>query len=814
MLNFRLLFALFIIGVSTSLAAQYTISGRVINANGEPLIQASVFVVESQYATITDDDGYYRLTDLEAGEHTLKASFVGYQSFVNYIELASDITVDINLGDNKLYLQAISISTNRVADNGVFAKTDIDKETLEKDNLAQDMPYLLRWTPSAVVTSDAGTGIGYTGLRIRGTDATRINVTINGVPVNDAESQAVFWVNMPDLASSVDNVQIQRGVGTSTNGPGAFGGTVSLQTDAVHQNNYIHANGTVGSFGTRRGSVAIGTGLINNRFTIDGRYSSVKSDGFIDRGSADLSSYYLALGRVTDRSSLKFITFSGAERTYQAWNGVPQAKAEGDEQGALDHFLRNQSFLYPTPQDSANYFENGRDFNQYLYENQVDDYSQTHYQLHHLLSASDKLTFKTTAFFTAGAGFFEQYRYQDDLAFYGVPETNEQGETILTADTLIRRKWLDNDLFGAIFTAKYQLPEGSIQLGGAASRYDGDHFGRVIYVQGFSVGRINESGRYYENKGIKDDYHAYLKYDQTIGKVGIFADAQVRRVNYGIVGILDDLAEVNVDRDWTFFNPKFGVTYNPNEKQNIYASIAIANREPDRNDVLNVTDTPAKAERLTDLEVGYRYNTSKWRLEWNNYFMSYDDQLVLTGALDDVGNARRINVNNSYRLGAELSATGEIYKNVFWNINTTLSRNRIAAFQEVIDPIVIEHENTDIAYSPNLIIGNAFMYRPTDELEIELATKYVGKQYLDNTSNEDRKLDPYSYTNLRVAYDWDTSFIDGIRLTLQVNNLFDAKYSANGYTFSYDVGAAEPITENYVYPQAGVHFMLGAQVRL
>ena len=814
MLDYKWLFTSILLGLGISLSAQYSISGRVTDASGEPLVQASVFVVESQYATITDDDGYYRLTDLEKGEHTLKASYVGYQSFEDYVYLDQDMVVDIDLGDNSLYLQAISISTNRVADNSVFAKTDLDKEAVEKDNLAQDMPYLLRWTPSAVVTSDAGTGIGYTGLRIRGTDATRINVTINGVPVNDAESQAVFWVNMPDLASSVDNIQIQRGVGTSTNGPGAFGGTVSLQTDVVHPTNYIHANGTVGSFGTRRGSIALGTGLINNKYTIDGRYSVVKSDGFIDRGSADLSSYYLALGRVTDRSSLKFITFSGSERTYQAWNGVPEAKVKGDEEGEREHFLWNQSFLYPTPQDSANYFENGRDYNQYLYENQVDDYSQTHYQLHHLLSASDKLTLKTTAFYTAGAGFFEQYRYQDDLAFYGVPETNERGDTILMADTLVRRKWLDNDLFGAIVTAKYQLPEGSIQVGGAASRYDGDHFGRVIYVQGFSAARINEKGRYYDNVGVKDDYHAYIKYDQVFGKLGIFADAQVRQVNYRIDGVLDDLTTASVDRDWTFFNPKFGVTYNPDENQNIYASIAIANREPDRNDVLNVTETPAKAERLTDLEFGYRYNTAKWRLEWNNYFMSYQDQLVLTGALDDVGNARRINVEDSYRLGAELSATGEIYKNVFWNINTTISRNRIAEFQEVISPIVIEHENTDIAYSPSLIVGNAFMYKPTEALEVELATKYVGKQYLDNTSNENRKLDPYSYTNLRVAYDWDASFIDGIRLTLQVNNLFDAKYSANGYTFSYDIGAAEPITENYLYPQAGIHFMLGAQVRL
>lgn len=790
--------------------AQYSVSGIVTNAAGEPLVQASVFVVESQYATITDDRGYYIIEDLEAGEHTLKASYVGYESFVQYLDLKESIVVDIDLGDNNLYLNMVQISTNRVDEDGVFASTTLDKADVEKDNLGQDLPYLLRWTPSAVVTSDAGTGIGYTGIRIRGTDATRVNVTINGVPLNDSESQGVFWVNLPDFGSSVDDVQIQRGVGTSTNGAGAFGGTISLMTNKINQNNYIHANGTLGSFGTRKANFAMGTGLINNKYTIDGRYSVIKSDGFIDRGSADLRSYYLSAARVTDKSSLQFVSFSGSEVTYQAWYGVPEAKVQGDTEGELAHFEWNQSFLYPTPQDSANYFENGRDYNFYQYENQVDDYNQSHYQLHHVLSLNDKMTIKTTGYYVKGKGFFEQYRYRDDFADYGIPPVNSNGDTILTNDTLVRRRWLDNDFFGGIFTAKYQSENTAIQFGAGLSRYIGDHFGRVIRAQGFDVTDLNR--RYYDDTGTKDDFNVYAKVDQQLGQLGLFADMQLRTVSHSILGKTSDLINVDVSREFSFFNPKLGASYTIDDKQQVYASVAVANREPDRNDILNITDTATKAERLVDYEAGYRYLGSKWKIDWNNYYMSYDDQLVLTGAVDDVGNARRINVEDSYRLGTELSVTGEVYKDIYWNVNTTLSTNKIAAFEEKISDISIQHENTDIAYSPSVIVGNAFLYKPSEALELELSTKYVGKQYLDNTSNENRKLDPYTYTNLRATYDMDLPSLDGVRLTLQVLNLFDAKYSTNGYTFSYDAG--EIITENYLFPQAGIHFMLGAQLRL
>ena len=810
----KILLVVFSILFALQADAQYSISGKVTNAAGEPLVQASVFVVESQYATITDDNGYYKLDDLEEGEHTLKASYVGYKSFEDYIDLTKDIVVDINLGDNNLYLNAVEVSTNRVADDGVFTSTTLDRENVKKENLGQDVPYLLRWTPSAVVTSDAGTGIGYTGLRIRGTDANRINVTINGVPLNDAESQGVFWVDLPDFASSVDDIQVQRGVGTSSNGAGAFGGTVSLRTDRVHQNSYIHLNGTAGSFGTQKATFAMGTGLINNAFTIDGRYSLIKSNGFIDRGTADLRSYYLSAGRVTDKSSLKFLTFSGSEVTYQAWYGVPEAKAKGDKVGELEHFEWNQSWLYPTSQDSVNYFENGRDYNYYQYENQVDDYTQTHYQLHHLLSASDKLTLKSSLYYTKGKGFFEQYRYQDDLSFYNLPRAIVGNDTLSSVDTIVRRRWLDNDLFGGIFTAKYKMNEGSIQMGLGASRYIGDHFGRVIYAQGLNQETVSRSGRYYDNTGTKDDLNAYLKYDQRFGKLNIFVDAQVRNVNYSVLGLTSDLVNADVVRDFFFFNPKLGLAYTHDKHHNVYASLAIANREPERNDVLNISDTPAKAERLTNLELGYRYTSSKWQFQVNNYLMSYKDQLVLTGALDDVGNSLRQNVESSFRLGIELSATSQVTKFIYWNINTTLSQNKIKSFEERVDPIVIPHENTDIAFSPSIIVGNAFLYRPSDELEVELSTKFVGKQYLDNTSNEDRKLDPYTYSNLRVAYDWDPNFIEGLKLTLQVNNILNAKYNSNGYTFSYDIGTDTPYTENYVYPQAGIHFMLGAEVRL
>lgn len=813
-MRYLLLFLFGLLGLQAS--AQYSISGRVINADGEPLMQASVFVIEQQIATITDDDGYYSLTDLEAGEHTLKASYVGYKSYVDYVELDADLTVNINLGDNKLYLNTVDISTNRVAKDGVFTQTTMSAADVQKDNVGQDIPYLLRWTPSVVATSDAGTGIGYTGLRIRGSDATRVNVTINGVPINDAESQAVFWVNMPDLATSVDGLQVVRGVGASTNGAGAFGGTVSMTTDKVHQNSYIQANGTLGSFGTSRASVSLGTGLINNQFYIDGRYSVVNSNGFIDRATADLSSYYLAVGRITEKSALKFITFSGSERTYQAWNGVPEGLVTGDEEEINDHYQRNVGSLYFTPEDSINYFEGGRSYNYYQYRNQVDDYTQSHYQLHHLLSVNQNLTLKTTAYYTKGRGFFEQFKFGEDYGDYDIPIANEDGDTILTGDTLIRRKWLDNDLLGALFTAKYKTDNTTLQFGLAASRYDGGHFGRVEYAQGFTRTDLNR--RYYENDGVKDDISAYLRYEQAFGKWNIFTDAQVRKVDYTIKGERDDGVDVDFERNFTFFNPKVGVAYNPGPEHNLYASFAVANREPDRNDIIGSAARQAKSERLNNVEIGYRYSGAKWNLEWNNYLMSYDDQLVLTGALDDVGNSLRVNVDDSYRLGTEISATTELYKSIFWNVNTTLSQNRISNFEETIlsydggPDEVNQYENTNIAFSPSVIVGNAFLYKPSNVVEVELSTKYVGAQYLDNTSNDERKLDPFTYTNLRVSYDWDLPAIEGVKFTLQVNNLFDTKYSTNGYTYSYKFG--EVITENFLYPQAGIHFMLGAQMRL
>lgn len=813
----RILFIYLFLFSLCSLSAQYSISGHIVNDAGEPLIQASVFVVESQYATITDENGYYELKDLEEGDHTLKASFVGYQSFETYVYLEGDRTIDINLGNNDLYLEAVSISANRLKENSPFVSLLLDREQINKENLGQDIPHLLRWTPSTVVTSDAGNGIGYTGIRIRGSDATRVNVTLNGVPLNDAESQGVFWVDLPDFASSVDDIQIVRGVGTSTNGAGAFGGTVSLNTDKVYQNNYIRANGSIGSFGTRKTTFSIGTGIINNKYVIDGRYSTIKSDGFVDRGSADLSSYYIGIGRVTDKSSLKFITFSGSERTYQAWNGVPEAKALGDEAGSLAHFNWNKEYLYPTVQDSINYFEsNDQSYNYYTYDNQVDDYTQTHYQLHHVLSASEKLTFKTSAYVTKGKGYFEQFRYKDDYEFYGIPAVNASGDSIATADTLIRRKWLDNTLFGGIFIAKYNLNEGNIQLGLAASRYDGLHFGRVIYAQGFSSSAVNR--RYYENNGIKNDLSAYIKYNQDFGKLSLFVDGQYRQVDYTITGINDDKNPIEVDRKFNFFNPKIGMSYLFNKNNNVYLSAAVANREPDRNDVLNITNSEnaAAPERLTDIELGYRYNSNIWTIEWNNYLMKYKDQLVLTGALDDVGNSMRTNVADSYRLGTEISISRPIFKNLYLNINSTLSNNKIREFEESIGELVINHQDTDIAFSPSVIAASSFLYKPNKKLGIELSTKYVGDQFLDNTSNENRKIDAFTYTNIRASYSWDTNFLDKIKFTLLVNNVLNSKYSSNGYTYSYDIGTSLPdiITENYLYPQAGIHFLFGVEVSL
>jgi len=792
----------------TAAFGQYTLTGHVENANGEPLIQASVFLMGTPYAAITDEKGNYTIEEVPDGEYLLKASYVGYKTSAEEIDLVGDMVIDINLGESLLSLEGVQINSTRVKEDAAFAYQNIEIEELEDDNLGQDAPFMLRWTPSAVVTSDAGAGIGYTGIRIRGTDQTRINVTVNGVPINDSESHNVFWVNMPDLMSSVDNIQIQRGVGTSTNGAAAFGGTISLNTNKLYQNPYLNANTSVGSFNSRRLSVKLGTGLLNDKYSIDGRYSVIRSDGYIDRASSDLNSWYFSAARLGEKSSLRFVAFSGNERTYQAWNGAPESRVSGNPVELQNYYNRN-SFSF-TPADSVNLFQSDRRYNFYTYENQVDDYQQDHYQLHYSLFPSKKFRIKTSVYYTRGLGFFEEFLANESYEIYSLPEEVDASGNPITQGDLVRRRWLDNDFYGTLINAVYTPNDNlNFEFGGAVSRYVGDHYGNVVSAEGIS--NINISRLYYEGLGDKTDANAYAKVNYRIGKLNIFGDIQWRGLDYEITGEDDDLTPLDIDINYSFFNPKLGLTYIFAENHNVYASFAVANKEPVRGDIIaNIPNVPLH-ETLYDFEAGYRLENKQYSFEWNNYVMLYDNQLVLTGDVNNSGAFIRENVGQSYRIGMEFSFSTALTERLFWNINSTISSNRVLDYVEEFENFTIEHGDTDISFSPSLIAANTFMYRLDQGVEFELSTKFVGKQFLDNTSNEDRSLPAYSFSNLRIGYDWDPNFLGKVKLNAVIYNMFDARFSANGYTFSYAVGE-EIITENFLYPQAGIHFMLGANV--
>ena len=798
-------FITFICIVSTS--AQYTISGFVENSSGEPLIQASVFLFGTNYAAITDDNGNYLIEDIPEGEYIFKVSYVGYKSYTEDIFLQVNLKLEIDLGENLLSLEGVEINSTRLQDDAAFAFINLNREDLEDENLGQDVPFLLRWTPSAVVTSDAGAGIGYTGIRIRGSDPTSINVTINGIPLNDSESQNVFWVNLPDFMTSVDNIQIQRGVGTSTNGASAFGGTISLNTNKLHQNPYAHANASFGSFNSRKVSVKIGTGLLNDKFSIDGRYSIVKSDGYIDRGRSDLKSWYFSAARMGNKSTLRFTAISGHETTYQSWNGAPESVVNGDAAEIQAYYNRNIASF--TKADSINLFESDRRYNYYTYANQVDDYQQDHYQLHYSLYPSSTFQIKASAHYTRGLGFFQEFLANESYGIYDLPEEVGTNGQIIDSGDLIRRRWLDNDFYGFVLNSEYQ-PDSSFNFhfGGAISQYKGDHYGNVISAEGLT--KININNFYYEGIGDKIDANIYAKANYKIGKLNLFGDFQVRKVDYKIAGEDDDLTFLDVNEKYTFFNPKLGLTYFLKENHNVYASFAIANKEPNRSDIIGNLDNIPTHETLFDIEAGYRLKNDKFVFEWNNYIMLYENQLVLTGDVNDSGAYIKQNVGKSSRIGAEFSFSTELVNRLYWNINTTISSNKVDEFIEDLGEVVNEFNNTDISFSPSLIASNSFMYKVGQGFEFELSTKYVGKQYLDNTSNENRSLPAYSYSNLRIGYDWNPSFLGKVKLNGIIYNLLDTKYSSNGYTYSYYAG--EVITENFLYPQAGLHFMLGVNV--
>jgi len=794
-------------------AQNFAVTGTVRDSKQNHVLPgASVQIDGTRYVTATDEFGRFTFT-LAAGSYTARVRFVGFQEKAESITVSGATDMTITLDESLAMTDEVVVLATRVDEKTPTTFTNVSKQAISKQNFGQDLPLLLNWTPSVVTTSDAGAGVGYTGIRIRGSDATRVNVTINGVPYNDSESQGSFWVDIPDIASSSQSIQVQRGVGTSTNGAGAFGASINLQTNTRNDVPYAEVLNSAGSFGTHRHTLSFGTGMLNSHWVIDGRLSKIASDGFIDRASSDLSSYYLSAGFYSGKTMVKAIAFGGKERTYQAWYGVPESRLNND----VDAMLVTASNEGWNEEQTQNLLtSNSRTFNPYTYKNQVDDYKQDNYQLHVSQSFADGITGNISLHYTPGKGYYEEYRNNDDLASYGLNPVTI-GDSVVTSTNLVRRRWLDNDFYGFTYSFNYDRGPWNMVLGGSWNRYVGDHFGQILWA---NVSPVPTEYEYYRNRGDKKDFTTYLKTTyQFTDVLSGYVDLQYRRVLYHAAGTENTppLTPFAVGTNYSFFNPKAGLVYTPGEGQQIYASYAIGNREPTRDDFVDAPNgrTP-QHETLRNIEAGYRRTTSNYMLHANYYLMDYKNQLVLTGTVNDVGASIRTNVGRSYRMGVELEGLVRISSRFSWNANVTLSQNKIRNFTEVLYDYGVDydqynevsrtHKDSDISFSPNVIAGSGFTYKPFRNLEATLLSKYVGSQYLDNTSNKSRQLDAYTTQDVRVSYTVHPSFMREIVLSVLVNNVLDAKYESNGYTWGYLGGGAE-FRENYYFPQAGRNFM-------
>ena len=808
MKRFKLLLLLQLMVVAAF--GQYNLEGKVM-AEEEPLAGASVLVKNTFYGVSAGNNGQFEFSNLREGEYTLKASFIGYETKEVKVKVPADEQITIQLEPATVMTGEVLVEATRANDKTPVAYTNISEEIISGRNMGQDIPYLLQLSPSYVATSDAGAGVGYTNFRIRGTDLNRINVTVNGIPLNDAESHGTWFVDQPDLASSLENIQIQRGVGTSTNGNAAFGATINLQTNTLNKDTYAKYSTAAGSFNTFKNTILAGTGLLNKHFTLDVRLSKVTSDGYIDRAYSNLKSFFVSGGYYSENTVLKANVFSGWEETYQSWNGVPSVRLNNDLEGMQRY---EEHWLYTPQQTQEMINSDSRTYNLYTYENQVDNYQQDHYQLHFSHKFSSYLNLNASAHYTYGRGYYENYKEDEDMVDYRIPVISVGEETIESTD-LINRKWLDNHFYGLTFSLNYQKKRSDFTFGGGWNTYDGDHFGNVIWAQFLGVADYNHE--WYNNNGLKKDYHVYAKYNyQIVEKLSLFADLQYRRINYTIDGIDDDLRDISQKHDFNFFNPKFGVFYEPASNQKIYLSFAKANREPNRTAYVDIApwqEAPV-SEALHDWELGYNYSSATLTGAVNFYYMDYKNQLVQTGEINDVGAPIMVNVDESYRAGIELQAGIVITRNIQWQGNVTFSRNKIKNLTEYVDnwdtggQETFKLGTTDIAFSPDVIANSLLSFEPADDLFLSLNSSYVGKQYIDNTSSDKRSLNPYFVNNLKVDYSFAGKVFDEIQLHLMINNLFNEKYESNAWVYSYIFGGERYEMDGY-FPQAGTHFMFG-----
>ncbi len=807
MLKIKIVLAAILLSAG-AFAQPAVITGMVIDAKANQVLNGATVTLSSGSSTISDETGKFRFDGLSPGAYSVVVTFIGYQTKTENISLSEHTEVTIALEETYQLTDEVVVRATRANDKTPSTFTTVNRQAIQSQNFGQDMPFLLNWTPSLVTTSDAGSGIGYTGVRIRGSDATRINVTINGIPYNDSESLGTFWVDVPDIASSSQSVQIQRGVGTSTNGAGAFGASINLQTNARNSEPYAEIINSAGSFNTHRHTISAGTGLLNNHWILEGRVSRILSDGYIDRASSDLKSYYFSGGFYAGKTIIRAVVFGGGERTFQSWYGVPESRLKNDEEAML--VTAGNEGWNETQTDLL--LKSGRTFNIYTYKNQVDDYKQDHYQLHFSRSLTNSLTANASLHYTYGRGFYEEYRYKDDFSNYGLGNVII-GDSVIESSDIIRRRWLRNDFYGVTYALNYDGNKVNAVLGGAFNRYTGDHFGRILWAE---VNTVPADYQYYFNTADKRDFNIFLKTNyQLSARLNAFVDLQYRFIGYQTSGIENKQNEFLIDETFNFFNPKVGLTYQLLGAQ-LYASFNVANREPVRDDFVDNPAASPKYETLYNVEAGYRKISDRYTLSANYYLMLYNNQLVLTGALNDVGATLRTNVEKSYRTGIEVEGALKISKSFTWSANATFSENKIEDFKEVLydygqdfdqyNVVVREHKNTTIAFSPAWIAASTFSWRLIPNTEIALLTKYVGKQYLDNTKTNARSIDDYLVSDIRMRYSFKPKYLKEFSFSLLVNNIFGEVYESNGYTYGY-LGGGDEYRENFYYPQAGTNFM-------
>lgn len=788
--------ALIISLYSIAQTSKVSVSGSVIDAaTKRPLSSASVKLGNT--VAIADEDGQFTFKKISKGSYHLVATSIGYSETSQDLEVTeSKSNLLIQLKSSPLFLQALEVKALRASDKAPFTKTNLGKEELAKTNLGQDLPFMLKQTPSVVINSDAGNGVGYTNIYIRGVDASRINVTLNGIPYNDAESQGTYFVNLPDFTSSLNSIQIQRGVGTSSNGTGAFGAGINLQTNEFNEKAYAEINNSYGSFNTIKNTVKFGTGLFNEHFTVDGRLSRIVSDGYIDRASSNLQSFAVSAAYINKNSSLRLNIFSGKEKTYQAWYGVPE-----------DILPVNRTYNYCT------------------YANQTDNYQQNHYQLFYNHSFNSNLSFSTALFLTKGKGYYEEYSKDDYYSSYGLPD-NIIGKDTLTTTDLIRQRWLDNQFYGQILSVQYKKDKDQLIVGGGWNRYEGNHFGTVLWAKN---GGVDNNYQYYFNQALKTDENIYAKWERQQTKhLLIYADLQYKHVRHKVDGF-DGNPTRKIQKEFSFFNPKLGITYSKNGWQ-VYGSWAVANKEPNRTDFENATDNNPKPEQLNDLELGVEKRTSAYSYGATVYYMDYKDQLVLTGKVNDAGYPIRINTPKSYRAGIELQGSVVITNWLNAVGNVTFSSNKIKQFTEhiyvydsasyaILGDTIRLHNKSDISFSPNTIAAATINLLPCKYAEISLISKYVSNQYLDNTQDKKRSLSDYFTQDVRATINLKGKLFKEISLVGQVNNVFNRLYESNGSTypsFTYNGGSNTQVFTNGVsyFPMAGTNYMIGLNVKL